>query len=82
MGLIPEGMYANQEFRTDMVKDGVADEDLLSLFYDPQTSGGLLMSVPAEKAEVLLSNIRQGGDGEVAIIGQVVDMPESQIVLV
>ncbi len=82
MGLVPEGMYANQEFRVDMVKDSETDEDLLSVLYDPQTSGGLLISVPAEKAEALLASIRQGGDGEAAIVGQVVDKPESQIILV
>jgi len=82
MGLVPEGMYANQEFRVDMVKDGETDEDLLSVLYDPQTSGGLFISVPAEKAEALLASIRRGGDGEAAIVGQVVDKPEGQIILV
>ncbi len=81
MGLVPEGMYANQEFRGDMVKDGVADEDLLSLLFDPQTSGGLLISVPAEKAELLLSDIWKGGDNKAAIIGRVIDKSESQIIL-
>jgi len=82
MGLVPEGMYANQEFRIDMVKNGETDEDLLSVLYDPQTSGGLFISVPAEKAEALLASIRRGGDGEAAIVGQVIDKPEGQIILV
>lgn len=82
MGLVPEGMYANQEFRVDNVKDGEIDEDLLSVLYDPQTSGGLLISVPVEKAETLLASIRQGGDEDAAIIGRVIDKPEGQIILV
>lgn len=82
MGLVPEGMYANQEFRLDMVNCNNIDEDLLSIMYDPQTSGGLIISVPAEKAEVLLAKIQQGGDKEAAIVGQVVDKLESHIVLV
>ncbi len=82
MGLVPEGMYANQEFRMDMIKNNSADEDFLSILHDPQTSGGLIISVPAEKAEALLTNIRRGGDKEAAIIGQVVDKPESYITLV
>jgi selenide,water dikinase len=82
MGLVPEGMYANQEFRMDMVKSNNTDEDLISILYDPQTSGGLIISVSAEKAEALLENIRQGGDEEAAIVGQVVDIPESHIILV
>lgn len=82
MGLVPEGMYANQEFRLDMVKSNGIDEDLLSVLYDPQTSGGLLISVPADKAEALVASIRRGGDEEAAIVGQVVDKPESHIILV
>ncbi len=82
MGLVPEGMYANQEFRLDMVKSSKIDEDLLSVLYDPQTSGGLIISVPADKAEALLTSIRRGGDEEAAIVGQVVDKPESHIILV
>ena len=82
MGLVPEGMYANQEFRLDMVKSSKIGEDLLSVLYDPQTSGGLIISVPADKAEALLTSIRRGGDEEAAIVGQVVDKPESHIILV
>ncbi|MCJ7769029.1 MAG: AIR synthase-related protein, partial [Dehalococcoidales bacterium] len=82
MGLVPEGMYANQEFRLDMVKSNGIDEDLLSILYDPQTSGGLIISVPADKAKALLASIRRGGDEEAAIVGQVVDKPESHIILV
>jgi selenide,water dikinase len=82
MGLIPEGLYNNQEFRVNMVKSNKVDEVLLSILYDPQTSGGLLISVPPEKAEALLASIRQAGDEEAAIVGQVIDKPKSQIILV
>lgn len=82
MGLVPEGMYANQEFRMNMVESNNTDEDLLSILYDPQTSGGLIISVPAERAETLLASIKWGGDEEAAIVGQVVDKPESHIALV
>ena len=82
MGLIPEGMYANREFRINMVKGGKVDDELLSVLHDPQTSGGLLISVPLEKAEALLASIRQAGDEKTAIVGQVIDKPKSQIILV
>ena len=82
MGLIPEAMYANREFRTNMVKGSKVDDELLSVLHDPQTSGGLLISVPLEKAEALLASIRQAGDEKTAIVGQVIDKPESQIILV
>ncbi len=82
MGLVPEGRYANWEFRAHMVKDNQVDEDMLSILYDPQTSGGLLISIAPEKAEALLARIKQAGDSEAAIVGQVIDKPKSQIILV
>jgi selenide,water dikinase len=81
-GFVPEGMFANLEFRVEMLKKNQTDEDMLAVLCDPQTSGGLLISVAAEKAEVMLSRIRQAGDREAAIIGRVLDKPKSQIILV
>lgn len=82
MGLVPEAMYANREFRICMVEEGKVAQELLSVLYDPQTSGGLLISVPSEKAKKLLACIKQAGDSQAAIVGQVVDKPKSQIILV
>ena len=81
-GLVPEGTYANMEFRLDMVDNSKKiDEDLIAILNDPQTSGGLLISVAAEKAEAVLARITQQGDEEAAIVGQVLSKPESQIIL-
>ena len=41
------------------------------LFYDPQTSGGLLLSVDAERAEAILTLLQRAGDSTARIIGQV-----------
>lgn len=81
MGLIPEGMFANWEFRAEMVKGSQVDEELLNILYDPQTSGGLLISVSPEKVDEMLTRIKKAGDGEAAIVGQVVDGLKSQIKL-
>jgi len=81
MGLIPEGMYTNREFRAPMVEANLADEELLNVFYDPQTSGGLLIAVPPKRAEIMLTRIRQTGYREAAIVGQVVDGKKSHITL-
>ena len=40
--------------------DGVAEE-LLALAYDPQTSGGLLISLPADKGAVLAATFAEHG---------------------
>ena len=81
MGLIPEGMYANEEFRAHMVEGSQADEDLMAILYDPQTSGGLFIAVSPEKADKLVEQIRQAGDEQAAIVGQVIDSPKSQIIV-
>lgn len=69
-GLIPEGMYANWEFRAPMVDVTSVDEDTVSILFDPQTSGGLLIAVAAEEAEAMLSRLHAAGVGEAAIIGR------------
>lgn len=42
------------------------------ILYDPQTSGPLLISVAADKAELLVANLKEKGMKDAAIIGEVV----------
>lgn len=54
----PRTLASNMEF---VMKDAVADgipEDLLMCLFDPQTSGGLLISVPEAASGTLLSRLR------------------------
>jgi len=50
--------------------DGI-DETTRTLFFDPQTSGGLLIALPASRAASLVSALRAGGDARAAHIGEV-----------
>lgn len=72
MGLFPEGGYANKENYENMVieKSGV-DIDKEDLIYDPQTSGGLLFSVPGETADKVINELHNQGVNEAAVIGEV-----------
>lgn len=61
MGLIPAGTYANREYSGAKVFNfsalGQFAEDIA---FDPQTSGGLLISVPEKLAGRLLEELRGG----------------------
>lgn len=53
-GIIPEGAYNNLRFLEGKVDfDPSINEDMRLLLSDPQTSGGLLMTVPMNKARIL-----------------------------
>jgi selenide,water dikinase len=52
------------------------------LFYDPQTSGGLLISLPLREAEELVGALREDGDHGAAIVGEVVKEPEGRMEIV
>ncbi len=82
MGMIPAGLYRNREFRKNMVE--VAQEVpqyLADILFDPQTSGGLLISVPEHKASRLLGRLHKAGISEAAIIGEVVSEPKGRIII-
>jgi len=83
IGLIPAGAYSNRQFfscRMD-VRSSVSAV-LGDLFYDPQTSGGLLISLPPREAEELVGVLREGGDHSAAIVGEVVKEPEGGMEIV
>ncbi len=54
-------------------KEGKLDPVRLQFFYDAQTSGGLLISVPAERADVLVENARAKGAAAACVIGEVIE---------
>jgi selenide,water dikinase len=54
---------------------------MVDILFDPQTSGGLLISVPAADAEPLVKRMRREGIKDAAIIGEVVAKPKGRIVV-
>jgi selenide,water dikinase len=70
---VPAGLHSNREFASCIVKGapGVAPE-LETLLYDPQTSGGLLMSITQDAAAEVVKALRQAGYAA-AVIGRVLD---------
>jgi selenide,water dikinase len=62
----------------------LAHRPAFSLLFDPQTSGGLLVSVPAAGAADFVQALRVSGYGDAAVIGEVVpplavDEPSSPV---
>lgn len=81
MGLVPAGAYSNKNFIGDKVlfKDDIKPE-VKDILFDPQTSGGLLISVNANKAQLLLEKLKII-DTDFAIIGQVIEKGEKSIIV-
>lgn len=72
MGLIPAGAYKNRGYSIGKVDVGSVEEHYLDLLYDPQTSGGLLISVAPDDLPGMLKDFQNAGmDTEVSIIGKV-----------
>jgi selenide,water dikinase len=57
-------------------KRSAQEEELL---FDPQTSGGLLLSVPGSQADELVTALKQAGVDAAARIGEVVDDDEGHV---
>jgi selenide, water dikinase len=77
MGLIPAGAYKNRKFRESMVQlsSGIPLA-LADILFDPQTSGGLAISVNKSHAAKLLNRLYEKGITWARIIGEVVSGPE------
>jgi selenide,water dikinase len=70
-GYIPGGLKANREFAECLVEyDPSVPADIRTLLFDPQTAGGLLISVSAEDAGALARALQAAGVPAVEI-GQV-----------
>lgn len=82
MGLVPGGLHRNRDFRAHMVEiSEQVPAFLVDILFDPQTSGGLLISLPAENAVELLDKMHKEGIKDAAIIGEVSAEPKGNIIV-
>lgn len=73
LGTIPAGLLANREFAECISADAPGSkipDDLRTLLYDPQTAGGLLISVAPEEADKVLGSLQSAGINA-AVVGSV-----------
>ncbi len=82
MGIIPAGMYKNLDYISPDVSvcEGVK-QDILDVLYDPQTSGGLLISVPQQRASELIEELRNCKALCYDIIGRAVEKKEKYVIV-
>ncbi len=80
MGIVPEGSSRNRNFCSHLLDVGPdLDPVLLDLLADAQTSGGLLISVPSEKADLLVQKLRDKKTPAAKIVGEVLKEPKGAI---
>lgn len=80
MGLIPAGAYKNRGHCGDKVIAEGVEEFYTDLMYDPQTSGGLLFSMPKESETSFLQALQAKQlDTKFAVIGCVVEKQDKFI---
>lgn len=81
MGMIPAGAYRNLQYLDQMLKWENAIEEIDKLILaDPQTSGGLLIAVPGEQAEMTMKLLAEAGlyGGK---IGEIIESTLPQILI-
>jgi selenide,water dikinase len=81
-GCIPGASFRNLEFVEEhlLTAPGL-NYNLKMIAFDAQTSGGLLMSVPAGKIDILLSDLHSSGLSAAAVIGEVTDYQKKSLYL-
>lgn len=80
LGIIPAGAYNNRKHLEGKVRlQNQISQYLEDIMYDPQTSGGLLLSVPEAKAEELLKLLKQNNKTSFGIVGKVKEKSEYPI---
>ncbi len=79
-GIAPGGTHANHRFLMEWVSfDADLSKEEQLVLCDAQTSGGLLAAVAPERAERLLSALKEAGVSQAAVIGTIGEGPSGRI---
>jgi len=82
-GMIPGGGKRNREYYGPHVKisDEISDE-MITLAFDPQTSGGILAAVAESESIAMLAELHKAGCADAAIVGRVEERRDFPLELV
>jgi selenide,water dikinase len=80
-GMVTRGDRVNREYvGEDISFEDSVPGDLQSLLFDPQTAGGMLIAIPADRAEPLLARLLQTYPST-SVVGRVTDRAARAIVV-
>jgi selenide,water dikinase len=81
-GYVPQGLKSNREFAERIVKYGPGvDEITRTILFDPQTAGGLLLSISAKQADPFVRTLQNRGS-DATIVGEVLPRTDPLIMIV
>jgi cysteine desulfurase NifS/selenium donor protein len=78
-GVIPGGTYNNLEYVINDVDFGQYSRTNQLLICDAQTSGGLLVAIKSEQAQIYLNDLHKAGISSAQIIGEFTNTGEGKI---
>ncbi len=80
MGLVPAGAYRNREYlKKEISFDSKVPTYMQDILFDPQTSGGLLISIAKEKVDLLVEFYTKNLKTDFAVVGEVLEKKENYI---
>ncbi len=78
LAIVERGIFSSLQTQNMRVKHAIEDNDNMvslaqyALLFDPQTAGGLLASVPADRAGACIDDLRSRGYRQAEIIARVI----------
>lgn len=80
--IIPAGAYGTMEFVKDVCGFTTSPDNSHMLFFDPQTSGGLLIGVSENDAEKMVSALKDEGYANAAVVGTASEKAEKSVIFI
>ncbi len=79
-GLISGAIERNREYSAQFIQRAKdVSDDMETILYDPQTSGGLLMAIEEKKSKALLRELLRRGVGRAAVVGRITAKSKGKI---